>query len=284
MKINRRTFLKFGTLAGGAALIASYPLFIERSLVQVNRYRVPVARLPAAFEGFTIVQLTDLHYGPLVPFSQMLRVIERANSIPRDIIVCTGDYIHENNSGYKIEKIWPLLGTLKAPLGVFSVLGNHDHWADTEQSMYWMDKTGQNLRHKIHKIEKNGQSLWLAGAGDLWMDHFNIDLLLKPVPQDDCRIVLAHNPDTADTVFDSRPDLFISGHTHGGQINIPLLGTPVLPVNNKNYSFGLKRSPGNIPVFISRGIGWAIYPVRFNCFPEIAVLTLTKDNDKKTAG
>jgi uncharacterized protein len=98
---------------------------------------------------------------------------------------------------------------------------------------------------------------------------------MKPVPKDDCRIVLAHNPDSADTILESKPDLVISGHTHGGQVNIPFIGTPVLPVKNKNYSFGLKRSIENIPVFISRGIGWAIYPVRFNCFPEIAVLTLT---------
>jgi uncharacterized protein len=98
---------------------------------------------------------------------------------------------------------------------------------------------------------------------------------MEPIPKDDCRIVLAHNPDSADTIQESKPDLVISGHTHGGQVNIPFIGTPVLPVKNKNYSFGLKRSIDNIPVFISRGIGWAIYPVRFNCYPEIAVLTLT---------
>jgi predicted MPP superfamily phosphohydrolase len=93
---------------------------------------------------------------------------------------------------------------------------------------------------------------------------------------DDCRIVLAHNPDSADTIFESKPDLMISGHTHGGQVTIPFIGSPVLPVKNKNYSFGLRYSYENVPVFISKGIGWAIYPVRFNCFPEIAVLTLTR--------
>jgi predicted MPP superfamily phosphohydrolase len=277
MKLNRRTFLKFGALTGGAAALASYPLFIERSLVQVNDYRVPVPRLPEAFEGFTIVQLTDLHYGPLVPYRQLERVVERANAIPRDLTVCTGDYVHEHDRDNKIDGIWPLLGALRAPAGVFSVLGNHDHYADTERSAYWLDRTGQNLRHRSIKIERNGQSLWLAGAGDLWMDHVNIDRLLEPVPKEDCRIVLAHNPDSADTIQGPGPDLVISGHTHGGQINIPLIGTPVLPVDNKNYSFGLKRSKRNIPVFISRGIGWAIYPVRFNCFPEIAVLRLTRE-------
>jgi hypothetical protein len=86
--------------------------------------------------------------------------------------------------------------------------------------------------------------------------------------------VLAHNPDTADTAFNSRIDLMISGHTHGGQVQLPFLGAPVLPVRNKEYSSGLKRSPRGTRVFISRGIGWAVYPIRLNCLPEIAVLEL----------
>jgi uncharacterized protein len=279
IKIDRRKFLKFGSMVAGAGLLATYPVFIERYIVQVNKYLIPVPRLPPAFEGFTIVQLTDLHYGPLVPWSQMQSVIHRANSIPRDMIVCTGDYIHERNTVDLIDKIWPLLGTLRAPGGVLSVLGNHDHWGDTERSVYWLNKTGQNLRHQIRKLERNGQSLWFVGAGDLWADNCDIDHLMKPIPGDECRIVLAHNPDSADLILGEKPDLVISGHTHGGQVNIPFIGTPVLPVKNKNYSFGLKYSLHNAPVFISRGIGWAIYPVRFNCFPEIAVLTLTNNKN-----
>jgi predicted MPP superfamily phosphohydrolase len=108
----------------------------------------------------------------------------------------------------------------------------------------------------------------------LWEDHKSFDDILNKVPEDDCRIVLAHNPDSADTNFSERIDLMICGHTHGGQVNIPFYGTPVLPVKNKNYNFGLKTSSKGQPIFISKGLGWAIYPVRFNCFPEIAVLEL----------
>jgi uncharacterized protein len=283
MNISRRTFFKFGTLACATTLFASYPVFFERNIVQINNYRIQIPRLPAAFEGFTITHLTDLHYGPLVSLHHMQHVIEMTNSIAGDIIVCTGDYIHERNSTCQIDEVWPLMDTLKAPSGVLSVLGNHDHWGDTERSLYWLNKTGQNLRHKIRKIERKGQSLWFVGAGDLWEDNISIDYLMKTIPEDDCRIVLAHNPDSADTIIGLKPDLVISGHTHGGQINIPFIGTPVLPVKNKNYSFGLKRSFQNIPVFISRGIGWAIYPVRFNCFPEIAVLTLSKGSNPGTS-
>ena len=270
--MNRRQFLKIA--AASAGLLATYPVFIERYLVQVNHYQIPVPRLPRPFNGFTIVQLTDLHYGALAPLSFLRRVIATANSIPRDVIVCTGDYVHKRNDRKQIDTIWPVLSELNAPLGVYSVLGNHDHWADTDLSLEWLEKSGQNIRNKTHCFEKEGKKLWIAGGGDYWEDPLDFDHVLRDVPRGDCRIVLAHNPDSADAVFTSQVDLMLSGHTHGGQVVVPFYGPPILPVNNKAYSAGLKKSPKGQSVFICRGIGWAIYPVRLNCFPEIAVLEL----------
>jgi predicted MPP superfamily phosphohydrolase len=243
-------------------------------MVMTNTYRVPVPRLPPAFSGFRIVHLTDLHLGPLVSLNFINGVIERANRIRRDATVCTGDYVHERDGRKTVDAVWPVLSKLSAPSGVFSVLGNHDHWADSNYSKERLAKSGQDLRHKTVAIERDGRRLWLAGAGDLWEDHVGLDDLLGEVPESDCRIVLAHNPDTADTDFTSRVDLVISGHTHGGQVNIPFVGTPMLPVRNKNYSSGFVKSLRDIGVFISKGVGWTIYPVRFNCAPEIAVLEL----------
>jgi hypothetical protein len=282
--ISRRRFLKIVGCAGILGVAASYPVFIERYLVVTNRYRIPVPHLPEVFSGFRIVHLTDLHYGFLVPLAFIRNVIARVNDIPRDMVVCTGDFVHEKKATDQIDAVWPLVSKLRAPSGVFSVLGNHDHWADTTRSQYWLSQTGQDLRHKVTFIEREGNRLWLAGAGDLWEDHRSLDELLHDIPEDDCRLVLAHNPDTADTDFASRVDLMVSGHTHGGQVDIPLVGTPVLPVRNKTYSSGLKKSPKGMNVFISRGIGWAVYPVRFNCLPEIAVLELIPDErrDRRT--
>jgi len=113
-----------------------------------------------------------------------------------------------------------------------------------------------------------------VGGGDLWEDHIPLDELLRSIPGDECRIVLAHNPDSADTPYTARVDLMLCGHTHGGQVVIPFYGPPVLPVANHAYSSGLVTSPRGTLVFISKGIGWAVYPARFNCFPEIAVLEL----------
>jgi len=278
--MTRRQFLRLGGVFGAAGLLASYPVFIERYLILTNFYRIPVPNLPQAFSGFRIVHLTDLHYGFLVPLSVIRYVIRRANRLQRDLVVCTGDYVHKRGITTQIDAVWPLLSQLRAPLGVHSVLGNHDHWADTRRSQQWLHETNQNLRHKVKVIEKDGQRLWLAGAGDLWADHRNLDGILGGVPDSDCRIVLAHNPDTADSEFSARIDLMISGHTHGGQVNIPFVGPPVLPVRNKTYSSGLRTSPRGMGVFISKGIGWAIYPVRFNCPPEIAVLELVPGQPK----
>jgi len=272
--MTRRKFIRLGGVIVGAGLLASYPVFIERYLILTNHYRIPVPNLPQAFSGFRLVHLTDLHYGLLVPLAAIRYVIYRANRINRDLVVCTGDYVHERAATTQIDTVWPLLANLKAPFGVHSVLGNHDHWADTARSQQWLRVTSQDLRHKAKRIVKGGETLWIAGAGDLWEDHRSLDEVLSEIPDSDCRIVLAHNPDTADSEFSGRVDLMISGHTHGGQVDIPFVGPPVLPVRNKTYTSGLKVSPRGSPVFISKGIGWTIYPVRFNCPPEIAVLEL----------
>lgn len=274
-KMNRRKFLRlafYGSIAAGGA----YTGLVEHRIVRTNHYRIPVTNLPTAFEGFRIVHLTDMHYGFLVSQNFVKNVVRRANEAGGDIIVCTGDYVHKRNTDEELDVVWPLLSELKAPLGVYAVLGNHDHWASTKRSIYWLEQTGFDLRRKCKRLERNGKCLWLAGAGDLWEDHQSLDNIVGDIPEEDCRIVLSHNPDTADSDYASRVDLMISGHTHGGQVVLPFIGAPVLPVVNKAYSSGLKQSPKGEAVFISRGLGWAIAPVRFNCLPEIAVLELVR--------
>lgn len=205
-------------------LAACYPFFIERDIVLTNLYRIPVPHLPDTFSGFRVVHLTDFHYGFLMPMRMIRHVIARANRIRRDITVCTGDYVHERNATGQIDAVWPHLAELQAPGGVFSVLGNHDHWANTDRSRYWLNRAGQDLHHTVSPIIRNGERIWLAGVGDYWEDHRNLDDSLRDIPDTECRIVLAHNPDTADTEHASRVDLMLSGHTHGGQVKIPFGG------------------------------------------------------------
>lgn len=273
-------------LKAAAAVILLFTLYtfvFERFFIRVNHYRIRVPNLPEAFSGFRIVHLTDLHYGFLQPLATLRYAVWRANRIRRDITVCTGDYVLEKNGHRKVDRAWQVLAGLYAPEGVYSVLGNHDHWADTGRSIHWMEKLRQNLRGRKVFFEREGRKLWVAGAGDLWEDHINLDTLLSDVPDTDCRIVLAHNPDTADTEFNSRIDLMLAGHTHGGQFVLPFLGPPYNPVVNKEYTSGLRRSGKGEKVFISKGVGWGTFPARLNCFPEIAVLELLP-RDQAQAG
>jgi predicted MPP superfamily phosphohydrolase len=263
-----------GGLLGAVALVLLYGIFIERYLVCFPRYRIAVPGLPEAFRGTTIVHISDAHLSALVPGWFLKRLFGKVAAIEKDLIVTTGDNVLGREVPERVAAAWELLGTLEAPQGVYSVLGNCDHRGDDALSKRLLAESGQDVRGRAVAIEKNGQRLWIAGAGDFLEDHIPLDEVLKDVPQDDFRIVLAHNPDTADTEFSSRVDLLLAGHTHGGQLELPLIGIPMLPVKNKNYSYGLKTSRKGFPVFISKGIGWGVFPGRLNCLPEIPILEL----------
>lgn len=272
-RIDRRLFLKLSIGAGAIALLGSYSVFIERNIVKINHYQIHLDNLPESFDGYTIAQLTDLHLGTLVTQSFIEGVVKKTNSLKTDLIACTGDYVQAKNTTREIDQVWPLLSKLKAKDGVYSVLGNHDHWADTERSLYWLKESGQDIRHKSKIITRGSDKLVIGGAGDYWEDQVNIDQAFAHGTDNTCRILLSHNPDSIDTGFRTKISLALCGHTHGGQVRIPFFGAPILPVNNKRYSSGIIAT-NKTKLFISRGIGWAIYPIRFNCYPEIAVLHL----------
>lgn len=272
--MSRRNFLR-SVFYGGGGLITTYSVMIERYAVQVNAYDVAVPYLPESFEGFQLLQITDLHYGFLMPLPWIQHLIDKANALQPDAIVLTGDYVHKGRSKQELLEVWPQLTRLKARYGAYMVLGNHEHWANRKLALELLHESGFSVRHIARPIEKNGRRVWIAGAGDFWEDDDGIDLALQNVPENECRIVLAHNPDTADIYRKSRIDLMISGHTHGGQIVVPFIGPLVIPVHNKLYSHGYIQGD-NIRLFISRGIGWTIFPIRFNCPPEMALLRLRR--------
>lgn len=286
-KLTRREFLRRSVLGAGGLIIAgggataSYALWGERYTLRVNRYPIPVPNLPAAFTGVTLLQITDMHYGPNVSMRMVDRVLDLAAKTRPDAIVCTGDYVQQYNGTQKIDEIWPRLKELQAPLGVYSVLGNHDHWADTTRSLEQLEASGQSVRHRAVRLERDGQSLWLGGTGDLWEDEPGIDQAFAAVDPQACKIVLSHNPDMADVPFQTRIDLMISGHTHGGQFVLPFIGAPFAPVSNPRYIHGLVQT-GRFPLFISRGIGCGGVPLRFNCPPELALLELIPAEKRNT--
>jgi len=276
VRISRRKFLKLGGGMLATGLVGSYPFVIERYRIDVNRYRITIKDLPKAFVGFTILHLSDIHYGPFVPLWWLRRVFGVARSLAPDLIALTGDYVRGRESARDLEIIWPELERLKAPWGVRMVLGNHDHWAGHNRAIELLEGGGCSLRNRSEVLRRGEDELVIGGVGDYMEDDVLIDQALSDRADNTPRIMLAHNPDTADLPYNSRVDLFLCGHTHGGQVNIPFIGTPVLPVRNKNYNYGIRHS-GRSTLFINKGIGWAMIPIRFNCCPEIAVIELLEE-------
>lgn len=252
-----------------------YALAIERYLFRVKRHPVFFDNLPEEFNGFTMLVVADLHYGSLTPLWWINRVIRRANEAGADMIVCIGDYVKRKSR--EVEAVWPLLMKLAAPEGVLMVLGNHDHQADSSLSLEYLKKSGRSLRYATAYVRRGNAAIAIAGAGDNWFEQSGIDDALNDVGDDLFRIVLAHNPDTADEGHAARVDLYITGHTHGGQVIIPGLDNSFLiPIRNKTYTRGFRKNGKGETLFISTGLGWSVAPFRFNCPPELSVLQLRR--------
>lgn len=278
--LSRRQFLK-GALAVGAMGVIGDGVFFEPRRIVVAKKTVSINSLPDIFDGFKICQITDVHHGPFVGLKFIERVVETANSLRPDLIVLTGDYIDRSNK-YAVPAVNCLI-KLKSPHGVLAVLGNHDHWESAELIRDVFSKYNIPVITNSHRfIEIKNKAICVAGVGDLLEDKPDLKSAINGVPPDIARILLSHNPDYAEVMpKDERVDLVLAGHTHGGQIRMPLLS--IAPVTMSNY--GQKYAGGlvklaNTQVYVSRGIGVVGFPVRFNCPPEITLISLTKTEHK----
>lgn len=275
--ISRRRFVKrLGYAAAALALPGvAVDMAVERHWLQLVRKRIPVPGLPPGFSGLTIALLADLHHGPWNSFEYLRQAISLTNTLGAEAILLGGDYVRKGSE--YIEPIWCELAALSAPRGVHAVLGNHDQWEDeslvfTRQCMHNAGIT--DLTNRGIALSRGGDRLHIAGVGDLWTDTQDLALALAAVPADGCAVLLSHNPDYLEEMDDVRVKLVLSGHTHGGQINIPFLGTPIVPSKYGNrYARGLVRRDWK-QVYVTRGVGLSVLPVRFRCRPEISLLTL----------
>ncbi len=164
------------------------------------------------------------------------------------------------------------LASLQGPLGVYACLGNHDYWTDPDAIARALGRAGVRvLRNEGVEV---AEGLWVAGLDDVWEGQPSLDMALKGMPSDAATVVIVHEPDYADEVTaDGRVMLMVSGHTHGGQVRLPLLGPPILPYLGQRYPAGL-YTLGDMTLYVSRGVGLISPPVRFNCRPEVTLLTL----------
>lgn len=282
---SRRRFLKF---ASGAAAVGALAIGVDATIFEPNRPRlvrqqIPLRRLPAAFDGLTIVQLSDFHYDPFFSATPMAAAVRMTNDLKPDLVVLTGDFVtlpvfHRKNltrrSEALIESCAEGLRGLSAPLGVWAVLGNHDVFSDPHLITSSLRRAGiRVLRNDAAPIERDGQRFWLSGIGDVLAGDSDLRKALRGISQDDAVVLLAHEPDFADHAARYSVDLQLSGHSHGGQVCFPLVGTVYLPEMARKYPKGL-RQVGELMLYTNVGIGTLLIPVRWNCPPEVTFITL----------
>jgi predicted MPP superfamily phosphohydrolase len=275
-KLTRRKFMRLtlaSTLMLGGNL--AWGGFVEPHWLSLERVDVRLPRLPAAFDGLTIAQLSDFHYDiQFIGGSEVDEAVNLANGLGADLIVLTGDYISGHTSIPYAGPCLERLARLQAPLGVYAILGNHDHWSGAEAvAAAVRDHHIPLLRNAAVPLERDGARLWLAGVDDVWEKQCHLDRALQGVPRREATILLAHEPDFADEAARYPVDLQLSGHSHGGQVRLPFVGAPILPYLGRKYPDGL-RYAGHLPVYTNRGLGM-IYPtIRWNCPPEVTLFTL----------
>ncbi len=260
--------------SGIAALSTSqYSFRIETRWLQLERVTVPVKNLGSSFEGFKIALLGDFHLYPHTEIELIRRAVDMANDLKPDLVALLGDYVLDEADS--IFELAPVLARLNAPYGVFSVLGNHDHWKGATIVRRGLEESGLPvLDNSGLTLSRGKDRIYLAGLGDGWMRRFDLSQALEKQPQDVPIILLIHEPDFADTFSaDSRISLQLSGHSHGGQVRLPGIGAPVLPPYGRKYDQGLYRVQ-DMWLYTNRGIGVTVPPVRFNCRPEVTEMTL----------
>lgn len=268
--MDRRRFLATAAGLAAAAAGASWAAAIEPWNIEVTRTTVRIRNLPEPFDGFRLALLADIHHGRSVGAGYISRAVSGVNALGPDAVVLAGDYVLGDDRFF--EPCMAILSRLRCP--VYSVLGNHDHWegAGIAAGLLAGMVGAVDLRNRHETLSRGGATLRMAGVGDLWEDSQDLDACLDGLRGEPV-ILACHNPDYAEQIPEGAVDLVLSGHTHGGQIVIPGLGAPVLPSGfGQKYRAGLVQGP--VQVYVTRGVGVGNPPVRFNCRPEIAIVTL----------
>ncbi|HEX5504856.1 MAG TPA: metallophosphoesterase [Thermomicrobiales bacterium] len=236
---------------------------------------VALPDLPEGLAGLRVGFLTDPHHDLGRPLALLERGVALLNEAAPDVIALGGDYVVKRAAGF--DACTAVLGRLRAPLGVYAILGNHDYWAGGNLIAEKLAAAGLTvLRNRARRLlAPGGAPFWVAGLDDACRLRADLTIALAGVPRDEFRLLLAHEPEVADRVGGHRVDLQLSGHSHGGQVVLPFVGPPLLPRLGRRYIRGLARTPTHT-VYTSRGLGGVPPYIRLNCPPEVTVLTLAR--------
>lgn len=280
--MNRRSFLKkfLGSIFIAGTFSTStyyYARAIEPKRLSFSEHHIASPKIPNSFNDFKIIHFSDTHIGFNYSLSRLEKLVERINHLNPDLIVFTGDLIDQPENFYHKEPLVKILKTLKAPYGKYWVYGNHDHGGyGTELLREIMDQSNFSLlKNEYTYIEKDQDKIVLSGVDDLILGSPNLKEALPEKSNNIFTILLAHEPDYADTSSQFPVDVQLSGHSHGGQVRLPILGHLYTPIFAEKYIQGkYALNNGEFLLFVNRGIGTTRLPVRLFCSPELSLYLL----------
>lgn len=273
-------FVLVGLIIGLLLFVYTY---LEPYRTVIKEVTISLPHWDKELNGFKVVAISDIHGGSHTITEERIRAItEKINAQNPDIIVLLGDFVSQTHDNVPIKKrdlkmpietIAQNLSGLKAKYGVYVVIGNHDWWFDDAKCRTEFEKVGFTvLENETKSFEVNGKSITILGIEDFWRRAVvDVKNVLEKLPSQKNVIGITHNPDS----FDQTPDslaVLIAGHTHGGQVNFPFIGAPIVPAK-KEYTAGHVEKEGR-NLFVTTGIGTSGLPFRFRVPPEIVVLTL----------
>lgn len=264
-----------------AVVLAAWAFWIEPSSLHVRDHALALPAWAVRLDGLRVAVLADLHVGsPYNGLPKLRRIVDETNGTGADLIVLAGDYVITGVIGGTFtppETIASVLRDLHAPLGVWAVLGNHDWWLDGRAVRHALEAAGLRvLDDEAAPIDGPRGRFWLAGVSDFWEGRHDVRKALADVPDDATVLVVTHNPDVFPHV-PARVALTLAGHTHGGQVLLPLVGRPIVPsAYGERYAIGHVVEEGR-HLFVSPGLGTSMLPVRFRVPPEISLVVLRAD-------
>jgi predicted MPP superfamily phosphohydrolase len=266
------TAAALGGLALAGGLLTTYAAAVEPHWPEVVRVTLPLPRLPRRLDGLRIAQISDLHAGYAVRDVQIEQYVSTVNALQADLVAVTGDMFHSD--AHDAQRCAHALSDLQAPLGVYAIMGNHERRLPPREGEEPFRRAGLHvLVNAAHRVAIDGAALYVVGVDDVIMRRSDLHRALRDVPDEACKVLLVHEPDFAERASQERIDLQISGHTHGGQIRLPVIGPLLLPVMGRRYPMGLYRARETW-VYTNRGLGVNRPPLRLNCRPEITLFTL----------
>lgn len=276
--MSRREFLKLGALALASGVVGAgalgYARRVEPEWVEVTQRTLHLPRLDPAFDGFRLAHISDIHMDGWMDAHRLSGLVIQVNALQPDLVAITGDLVTRSHHDHYAELVQGLEG-LRAVYGVLAVLGNHDYYSGPGKVRQALKTAGvRELPNQVWTLQSGKSKLNFAGIDCAYFGYDRPKRVLEQLPHDGAAILLAHEPDTADAnAATGRFDVQLSGHSHGGQVVLPLIGAPILPRLAQKYPFSYYRVE-KLHLLVNRGLGMVHLPIRFNARPEISVLTL----------